>query len=73
MSECKDKQVCLLLSEEEETERSEVTLKPVSESRSFAEKVKVQAGCGHGALMGQYVGVILLILSAKLQKYSIRP
>lgn len=40
MSECQAKLVWHWLSEEEETERSEVTEKPVSESFSFAEKVK---------------------------------
>ena len=40
MSECQTKLVWIWLSEKEETERSEVTEKPVSESRSFAEKVK---------------------------------
>ena len=48
MSECKDKLVWPLLSEEEETERSEVTEKPVSESFSFAEKVNVQRTGGRG-------------------------
>ena len=42
MSECQAKLVWYWLSEEEETERSEVTDRPVSESRSLAEKVKVQ-------------------------------
>ena len=43
MSECKDKLVWPLLSEEEETERSEVTEKPVSMSFSLAEKVNISA------------------------------
>ena len=50
MSECKDKLVWPLLSEEEETEHSEVTEKPVSKSFSFAEKVKIWAG-----MMSRYV------------------
>ena len=45
MSECQAKLVWHWLSEEEETERSEVTEKPVSWSFSFAEKVKDQV-CG---------------------------
>ena len=62
MSECKDKLVWPLLSEEEETERSEVTEKPVSESFSFAEKVNVQGtgGSGQGTVGGwarEYVWV----------------
>ena len=44
MSECQAKLVWRWLSEEEETERSEVTEKPVSVSRSFAEKVYIQSG-----------------------------
>ena len=43
MSECQAKLVWLWLSEEEETERSEVTEKPVSWSFSFAENVKISA------------------------------
>lgn len=43
MSECQAKLVWHWLSEEEETERSEVTENPVSLSFSFAEKVKVSA------------------------------
>jgi hypothetical protein len=40
MSECQAKLVWYWLSEEEETERSEVTDRPVSTSFSLAEKVK---------------------------------
>jgi hypothetical protein len=42
MSECQTKLVWDWLSEKEETERSEVTDRPVSVSFSFAEKVNVQ-------------------------------
>ena len=44
MSECQAKLVWHWLSEEEETERSEVTEKPVSLSFSFEEKVYIQSG-----------------------------
>jgi hypothetical protein len=63
MSECQAKLVWHWLSEEEETERSEVTEKPVSASFSFAEKVKVRAG--HRVLSGSYVRAVVFILSRK--------
>ena len=59
MSECQTKLVWVWLSEKEETERSEVTDNPVSESFSFAEKVKVQRGVGNwGLVVGCWIFAI---------------